>query len=157
MFSNFYPVLHQANPKLKAHGHGHALFGEQVVIHAPSRKEKIPEWKDWHDYNLIEAESKRTGPGEQGQAVQLTEHEREDAAYKGNKSEPNAIQNKNEQIKRMDSIFLFLIESVWIVLFVIFVIQIVKQENILEYFRLPPLLYHFIMRECQHFYERFIQ
>ena len=76
-------VVSQVNLKLLAHGHGHALFGEQVVIHAPSRKEKIPEWKDWHDYNLIDEESKRTGPGEQGQAVQLTDHEREDEAYKG--------------------------------------------------------------------------
>ena len=91
-----------------AHGHGHALFGEQVVIHAASRKEKIPEWKDWHDYNLIEAESKRTGPGEQGQAVQLTEHEREDAAYKGNGYVTDTC--KNVKIKKMDSTFLFLIE-----------------------------------------------
>lgn len=84
-------IRHSSQGKLRfhdpaniAHGHGHALFGEQVVIHAASRKEKIPEWKDWHDYNLIEEESKRTGPGEQGQAVELTEHEREDAAYKEN-------------------------------------------------------------------------
>ena len=79
-----------------------------MVIHAASRKEKIPEWKDWHDYNLIEAESKRTGPGEQGQAVQLTEHEREDAAYKGKGYVTDTCGNVN--IKKMDSTSLFLIE-----------------------------------------------
>ena len=80
-----------------------------MVIHAPSRKEKIPEWKDWHDYNLIDEESKRTGPGEQGQAVQLTEHEREDAAYKG-KIQIELKKKKKQKIKKTDSIFSSLIE-----------------------------------------------
>ena len=99
-------VVPQVNPKLLAHGHGHALFGEQVVIHAPSRKEKIPEWKDWHDYNLIDEESKRTGPGEQGQAVQLTDHEREDEAYKGN-IEAKRNLKLNEKLRKRIQYFCF--------------------------------------------------
>lgn len=33
--------------------------------------------KDWHDYNTIEAESLRTGPGEQGQPVYVSKDEEE--------------------------------------------------------------------------------
>lgn len=31
--------------------------------------------RDWHDYNFIDYETKRVGPGEQGQAVRLTDPE----------------------------------------------------------------------------------
>ena len=67
------------------------------------------------------------------------------------------VHNFNKQIQKMDSIFLFLIVLAWIDLFVIFVTQIVKHGNTLEYSRLLQLSFHFIMKACQHFYERFIQ
>ena len=67
--------------------HKPALFGEQVVIHA-AHKPKIPEWIDWHDYSRLENESKREGPGEQGNAVKLEQQERAESAYKGNLPRP---------------------------------------------------------------------
>jgi len=44
---------------------------------------KVPEWKDWHNYTLLEIEKHRTGPGEQGMPVELTPEEKDDKAYKG--------------------------------------------------------------------------
>ena len=48
-----------------------------------NKKNKIPKWIDWHDHVRIEADSKRTGPGEQGNSVILLENEHSDDAYKG--------------------------------------------------------------------------
>lgn len=38
----------------------------------------LGEKKDWHDYNFIEYEANRTGPGEQGKAFELTDKDREE-------------------------------------------------------------------------------
>ena len=69
--------------KLGSHHQGHALLGEQVVVHH-GHTTRAPEWKDWHNYTLLELEAKRAGPGEHGEAVHLLEGESEHAAYAEN-------------------------------------------------------------------------
>ena len=39
---------------------------------------------DFHNYTLMAADAKRTGPGEQGASVERTDEEKSDAAYAGN-------------------------------------------------------------------------
>ena len=65
------------------HQHGHAIFGEQVVVHH-GHTTKAPEWKDWHNYTLLELESKFSGPGEQGEPVPLRKGEDAHSAYAEN-------------------------------------------------------------------------
>ena len=63
---------------LGIHHHGAALLGNRVVVH-----QKLPEWRDWHNYTLMQIEKNQTGPGEQGKPVILESKEKLDAAYKG--------------------------------------------------------------------------
>ena len=54
-----------------------------MVVHH-GHTTKAPEWRDWHNYTLLDLEAARSGDGEHGSAVQLTPEEREHDAYAEN-------------------------------------------------------------------------